>query len=390
MDFSVRSANSLRPLRSNTPVIVGIPVSLTGQFWVQGRQTLAGIRAWVEDVNRRGGLTIGKASPRPARLVYYDDASNRPTVREVTKRLIVEDRVDVLIGPYSSTLTTAAAEVAREHGKLMWNQGGASPNVYRRGNPWIVGVLTPATDYLAGLLESVRRSSPTAQTLALVRAKTGAFPRDICSGVLKRASGLGFRTVLSNEFDAAARDFGDVVAEVNRAGPDVLIVAGRFQNDLLLSEHLASSDARVGAVAVVAAGVQQFHDRLGPRSERFIGPSQWEPHAGGTVEHGPTANEVIASLGRAGHTAVDYPMAQAYAVGVVARRCLEEAGTTDSPALRRTASAMDFSTFYGRFKIDATGRPTDRQALLVQWQHGRKVIVWPPESAQGELAYPWR
>ena len=83
-------------------------------------------------------------------------------------------------------------------------------------------------------------------------------------------------------------------------------------------------------------------------------------------------------------------MAQAYAVGVVARRCLEEAGTTDSLALRRTASAMDFSTFYGRFKIDATGRPTDRQALLVQWQHGRKVIVWPPESAQGELVFPWR
>ena len=374
----------------NIPVKVGIPVSLTGQFRVQGRQTLAGIRAWAGDVNRSGGLTIGDASTRPARLVFYDDASNRATVRDVTKRLIVEDRVDVLIGPYSSTLTTAAAEVARDHSKLMWNQGGASPNVYRRGNPWIVGVLTPATDYLAGLLESVRRSSPTAQTLALVRAKTGAFPRDICCGVLKRASELGFRTVLFNEFDAVAQDFGDVVAEVNRAGPDVLVVAGRFQNDLLLSEQLASSDARVGAVAVVAAGVQQFHDRLGPRSERFIGPSQWESDAGYTIEHGPTTDEVIASLGRAGHTAVDYPMAQAYAVGVVARRCLEEAGTTDSLALRRTASGMDFSTFYGRFKIDATGRPTARQALLVQWQHGRKVIVWPPESAQGELVYPWR
>ena len=374
----------------NNPVRVGIPVSLTGQFRVQGRQTLAGIRAWTDDVNRSGGLTIGDVVHRPPRLVYYDDASNRAVVRAVTKRLIVEDRVDVLIGPYSSMLTTAAAEVAREHGKLMWNQGGASPNVYRRGNPWIVGVLTPATDYLAGLLESVRRSSPTAQTLALVRAKTGAFPKDICSGVLKRASGLGFQTVLSDQFDVAAQDFGDVVAEVNRTGPDVVIVAGRFQNDLLLSEQLASSGSRVGAVAVVAAGVQQFHDRLGPRSEKFIGPSQWEPDAGYRVEHGPTANEVIASLGRAGHTAVDYPMAQAYAVGVVARRCLEEAGTTDSLALRRAASAMNFSTFYGRFKIDGTGCPTGRQTLLVQWQHGRKVIVWPPESAQGGLAYPWQ
>ena len=139
---------------------------------------------------------------------------------------------------------------------------------------------------------------------------------------------------------------------------------------------------------MVAAGVQQFHDRLGPRSERFIGPSQWEPQAGCTVEHGPTANEVIASLGRAGHTAVDYPMAQAYAVGVVARRCLEEAGTTDSLALRRTASAMDFSTFYGRFKNRRNGAPDRQAALLVQWQRGRKVIVWAAGIGPGRVGIP--
>ena len=302
----------------------------------------------------------------------------------------MDDGVDLLIGPYSSALTAAAAEVAQEHGKLLWNQGGASPDVYERGNPWVVGVLTPATEYLSGLLGTVRRVDSAAQTLALVRASTGAFPRDVCSGVQQRAAALGFRTVLTREFHATARDFSDVVDAVSECGPDVLVVAGRFRNDLLLAEQLAASDARIGAAAVVAAGVQQFQKRLGARAEGFIGPSQWEAGAGYRADYGPSAEQVIASLRRAGHTPVDYPMAQAYAVGVVARRCLEEAGTTDSLALRRAASAIDFSTFYGRFQIDATGRPTARQALLVQWQHGRKVTVWPPESAQGELVYPWR
>ena len=382
-------------------ITVGIPVSLTGQFRVQGQQTLAGIREWAEDVNRAGGLAVGNGPARPVRLAAYDDASDRETVRDVTRRLIVDDGVDLLIGPYSSVLTSAAAEVAQEHGRLLWNQGGASPNVYQRGNPWVVGVLTPATEYLAGLPELVRRASPAAQSLALLRASTGAFPRDVCSGVEERAAALGLRTVLTRQFDAAAQDFSDEVEAVRESGADVLVVAGRFQNDLLLAEQLAGSGARFGAVVVVAAGVQGFQERLGPRAEGFAGPSQWEPGAasgyGAAAEYGPPAEQVIASLYRAGRRAgfplagaVDYPMAQAYAVGVVAQRCLQEAGAIEDAALRQAAAALDFSTFYGRFKIDATGRQVGRQALLVQWHQGRKRIVWPPELAQAPLSYPWR
>ena len=341
-------------------------------------------------MNRAGGLVIGNGPPRPVRLVWHDDASSRETVRAVTQRLIVDDGVDLLVGPYSSVLTAAASEVAEAHGKLLWNQGGASPNVYQRGDPWIVGVLTPATEYLADLLDCVRRAEPAAESMALLRAKTGAFPRDVCSGVEKRAASLGFRCVLSRHFDAASREFSELVKEVVEAGPDVLVAVGRFQNDLLLTEQLANSNAVAGVAAVVAAGVQPFQERLGPLAERFVGPSQWEPGAGHPAEYGPSTEEVLASLRRVGHPAVDYPMAQAYAVGVVAQKCLEEAGSADSRTLRRVAGSLDFSTFYGRFKIDETGRQVGRQTLLVQWQRGRKVIVWPPELMQESLIYPWR
>jgi branched-chain amino acid transport system substrate-binding protein len=322
--------------------------------------------------------------------LWYDDASNRQTVGAVTRWLIVDDRVDLLIGPYSSVLTAVAAEVAWEHGKLLWNQGGASPNVYQRGNPWIVGVLTPATEYLAGLLSMVRQAAPGAESLAVLRAATGAFPCDVSGGVEGWAARMGFRTALARQFDAATWDFSEIIRAAGEARPDVLVGVGRFQNDLLLAEQLAASDVTVGAAVVVAAGVQQFHERLGPTADRFIGPSQWEPEVGYPADYGPSAQQVVASLRRAGQESVDYPMAQAYAVGVVAQRCLQEAGTTDDSALRQAAAALDFSTFYGRFNIDGTGRQIGRQALLVQWQRGRKVIVWPPELAQGDLVYPWR
>ena len=98
----------------------------------------------------------------------------------------------------------------------------------------------------------------------------------------------------------------------------------------------------------------------------------------------------MASLNRCGHRHVDYPMAQAYAGGVIVERCLAEAKSTNSSALREAAAKLRFSTFYGNFEIDETGRQIGRETMLIQWQDGQKKIVWPQSSAQAELAYPWR
>ena len=369
---------------------VGIPVSLTGQFSLQGRQTLAGISAWTEDVNRADGLVVG-GSAHGVELIWRDDGSRRDNVSSITRQLIVDDRVDLLVGPYSAVLTNAAADVARDHCKLLWNQGGASPLVFQSSNPWVVGILTPADEYLAGLLPAVRDVSSGASTVGIVRAATGAFPRDVASGVEPSAVESGFRNVLSLEFDAAADDFGDVVKAVGEATPDVLVVAGRFQNDLRIAELLAEAAPRLGAVAVVAAGVGAFRERLADQAEGFIGPSQWEPGAMGEPDYGPGLEEVHASLSRTGYPVIDYPMAQAYAVGIVMQRSVEECGSLEDEALRHAATSLDFTTFYGRFRIDPdTGRQTGKPSLLVQWQQGRKVVVWPPEFRQEKMEYPWR
>ena len=369
---------------------VGIPVSITGQFSLQGTQTLEGSRAWVEDVNLSGGLLVG-GRKTAVELVWRDDGSKRDSVRKITQHLITDERVDLLVGPYSAMLTNAVAEVAQSHGKLLWNQGGASPLVYQRGNPWVVGTLTPADEYLVGLLPAVREACPEAATVAIVRASTGAFPRDVSDGVERTACRSGFRVVSSLQFDAEAEDFSGIVQTVCEATPDVLVVVGRFQNDLNLAELLSNRAPGIGAVAVIAAGVNAFRERLGSGAERFIGPSQWEPEAKYAVDYGPGAAEVQDSLWRAGHSVIDYPAAQAYAVGVVIQRCVEECASLNDVELRQAAASLDFTTFYGKYRIDAdTGRPMGKPALLVQWQQGRKVIVWPTEYRTDMLLYPWR
>ena len=166
---------------------VGIPVSLTGQFSLQGAQTLAGITAWVEDVNRHGGLVFGSGQS-PVELVWRDDSSRRDKAEAITRDLIVGEQVDLLIGPYSAVLTNAAAEAARVGDRLLWNQGGASPVVYRQGNPWVVGVLTPADEYLTGLLPAVREARPGRRIRRHPASRHRRLPTRRC---LRRRTGSG-------------------------------------------------------------------------------------------------------------------------------------------------------------------------------------------------------
>ena len=206
-----------------------------------------------------------------------------------------------------------------------------------------------------------------------------------------QAARLGFKISLLREFEPSINDFSAVLDEVERVRPDLLLGVGRIQNDLLLAGQLARRELGLKGVAVVAAPIQQFKDHLGEAADGFVGPSQWEASGNYPRDYGPTSAEVMASLQDKGYRTVDYPMAQAYAAGLVAQRCVDEAGTLEDSALRETAGRLDFSTFYGRFKIDpVTGCQFGRSIVLVQWQQGRKVIVGPPDQRQAPIVYPWR
>ena len=365
---------------------------MSGQFQVQGRQALAGLQTWADDVNETRGMAVGHQGERlPVSLIYYDDASKSDQTRQATDRLITQDRVDLLFGPYSSVLSRAAAEVAEGHQSLLWNQGGASDDIYQQGYQWLVGVLSPASGYLTGLLPLVRQLDPDAATVGLVRACPGAFPWAVSSAVQQQASSLGFRTSYIREYSPALSDFSNILEELNEVTPDVLVMVGRISNDLQFAQQLVRKSLGLRAVAVVAAPIQQFLDYLGEDVEGFIGPSQWEPAASYPNEYGPSVRQVLDSFMRRGRCPVDYSMAQAYAAGLVAQKCVEMAGTLEDPVLRETASKLDFSTFYGKFNIEPeTGCQVGRSTLIIQWQKGQKVVIWPPEQNQAPLVYPWR
>jgi branched-chain amino acid transport system substrate-binding protein len=358
----------------------GASVSVSGRYALQGRQVLAGLRAWVQAVNAGGGLKVhGIGARAPLRLVYYDDASSPALAAANAERLLDADAVEVLIGPYASDLTRAVLAVARRRGRVVWNHGGASDDIHVEGGR-AVGILTPVSLYFGGLIELARSLDSDAAGVALLHRRGSSFGRLAALGVRAAASDAMFVTDVVT-YSSLGSELPEVIVRLERQRPDVVISAGSFDDEVVLARAFLESGLRPKAIGLAAAAMQEFPQALGTHAEGFLGPSQWEPRLAYVPDLGPRPDEVAEAIRAQGATP-DYPAAQAYAACLIAQRCLEEAGADDE-SLWRAACALDCATFFGRFRIDpATGLQVGHEIVLVQWRRGRKLVVWPPDLSK--------
>jgi branched-chain amino acid transport system substrate-binding protein len=307
-------------------------------------------------------------------LVILDDGSTRAGVRRGLDALV---GADVLIGPYGSDLVREAAAWAAERGRVLWNHGGSADDVERL--PGVVSVASPASRYLAAVLEALARHRPSARVLLV--AGRGGFGQHAALGAQQVASRLGMSVVGSVSHDEVP-EAPDV---------DVLLLAGTFEQDVALLRRLRTRPPVIGAVA---AGLGAFANEVGRGAQGVLGPAQWEEGARFAVDAGPPPAAVVRALRarvvptlRAGTGAghVEYPSAQAYAAVLVALRCVQGAGTRDDEALAVAARGLRCTTFFGRFGLGEDGRQLDHDMLVVQWDAGVKRIVWPAELAETQL-----
>ncbi len=357
-------------------VLAGASLALSGPFRLQAEQALNGLRLWVDYVTEAGGLPLGLAgSRRPLRLLILDDGSRTSLAKENVLRFLTQDHVDLLIGPYSSGLTLAAAPLAEAHGKILWNHGGASDAIFQRGWRCLVSVPSPASDYLKALPLLVRSQDPSIARMSVVYAKTGSFAADVARGVANGAKAAGFDVIRLIPFDSPIRDARALLREALEAEPGLLVGAGSFQDDVMIVRRrdLAS---RVKTLAFVGAGLEAFYGEVGALAEGVIGPSQWEPAADDGPLTGPKAEWFCSEFHTRFHQRPEYPAAQAFAIGIVIGECLRQAGSLEDEPLLRVAHALETTTLYGGFRLDRlTARQIRHRVLLVQWRGGRKVVI---------------
>src|SRR3990170_1278311 len=367
----------------------GVAISLSGRYSVQGRESFDGLTLWVKDTNQSGGILIKKKGKKlPVNLIYYDDGSSPETCKILVERLIIKDKVDVLIGPYSSRLTLSVAPIAEKYKKILWNHGGSSDEIFKKGFRYIVSTISPASKYLNGIVDMARKIDQEAKKIAIFQAKDSGFSVSVAKGAGRYGREKGFQ-VTHFKYQSGTKDFSFLLNNVKQNNPDIILSAGRAEDDLILARQILEHRVSAKAIGLGVAGIKHFKEQLGKDAEFFLGPSQWERGIKIKPDFGPTPEEFFKRFKNAYGKEPDYTAAQGYNIGLVIQRCIEEAGTFDDLSLRETAGRTQFRTFYGDFKIDpVTGNQIGHKMLIVQWQSGEKFIVCPEEVAERHLIYP--
>ena len=366
----------------------GISVSLTGIYSAQGRESFEGTSLWVADVNNEGGIFVKEYGRKiPVELVYFDDGSSVQTCRSNTERLISKENVNIVLGPYSSSLSLASAEVAQQRDVTLWNHGGATDEIEERGFTCLVSAITPASRYSDGILTLLRRQDPGAERIAVFGALDSGFSRNIARGarVFGRENGFMVREF---NFASGHMDFSGLLEEAQDFSPDMILGIGRAHDDLTLAGQIMKRKMRVKAVALVAASIKLFKDKFQRYAEGFISSSQWESGIKITPDLGPSPGEFVERFKSAYGKEPDYVAAQGYNIGLIVKKCIEEAGTIDDKALRDKGQSAEFKTFYGFFRTDHKGSQTGHEMVVVQWQSGRKMIVHPEHFSEAGMVYP--
>jgi len=380
-------------------IVIGNPECLSGKFSKAGEQAVGGIKATVKWVNEvYGGVKVdGKKIPLEYKL--YDCESKKEVVTSLIERLITVDKVDFILAPYSSPLTLAGAPVAEKYRKLFMDHGGASDRIFQQGFKYVVQTIGPGSSYHLGTLNMVRKLDPKSNRLALIY-KDAEFSRDVMKGAEKYAKKTGFNIVFQRTYPEGSADLTPILSDMKGTKPDVVLGGGHEPDGMLLARQMADLDINAKAISIlVSVTLPSFYVGLKNIADGILGPSHWE--YGVTYSEkgakklglpwiGPSQDEFVRRFKEAvgKDLTPEYHSAEAGASVLALVMAVEMANSLDNDKVRAALGKLKFMSFYGGWDVDDTGLQVGHSMVDMQWQGGKRLIVWPEEAATGKPCYP--
>ncbi|MEB3756365.1 MAG: amino acid ABC transporter substrate-binding protein [Desulfurococcales archaeon] len=383
---------------------IGMTAELTGKFSVEGKQALCGVEAAIDYFNNNGGIQVNGKTYK-LQLVYYDDQSDKSQVTSLYSRLITTDKVDFLLAPYSSGLTAAAAPLAEQYKKVMLSHGGASDAIFGQGYKYIAQILAPASKYFATSLEMLKdyQSQIGSVKIAFIY-EDNAFASAVMRGASQEAKKLGLDVVYNNSYEPGTTDYSSFITSAMAKGANVLIGGGHFADGEALVKQAHDLGWHLKFIGIlVAPAEQQFYTDLGDVANGVAYPSQWDISTNfnpdyakkvGLTWFGPTKDQWLTYFKQhCPNLEPSYHSAEAGAAIVFLVKAIETANSLDSTAVRQAMNSLDLITFFGHLKIDPqTGLEIGHQIVVVQWQNGKQVVVYPKDVATAQplfMASAW-
>ena len=372
------------------PIRIGAALSRTGSFAVLGQNQQRGYQLCVKHTNEKGGV-LG----RKLELLVEDDQSEAATAVRIYEKLITQDKVDAILGPYSSPITEAVADVNEKHKMPMVAAGAATTSIFKKGRKFVFMIYSPSEVYLEGLIDMAAKRG--LKTLVIINEDT-LFPKATVQGTIELAKKKGLQVIFVEAYPKGHKDFSAILTKVRAANPDVLGAATYFEDAVAITRQMKELNVNPKMHGVTVGGDQpQFYQTLGKSAEFVYGAAQWEPElvtlrAGGLIpiaSQYPGAREFVESHNKEYPGApLSYHTAGGYGGCQVLVEAIKRAGSLDGEKIRAAILGMDFNTVYGGFKVDQDGFQIFHKMITFQWQDGKKVIVWPDELAPGRPRFP--
>lgn len=380
----------ISPVRAAGDTIVfGAAVALTGNLNKEGHLTQEGYDLWKDYVNSHGGLKIGGKSYK-VDIKYYDDESKPANAATLAERLIDQDHVDFILGPYGTGSTFTVAQMVERKKMPMVEGNGAAERIFNQNFHYTFGVLSPAKKYLARIIDLALEQKPRPQTLA-ISAASDAFSLEVQEGTIAYAKQHGLSVVYANKYPDTTTDVSSVISAIKAANPDIILNAGHLQDALLVHKGLKEQNVMAKIYGYsVGPDTPEFVNSLGKDANEVVGGAQWSEAVG--YKGGPgfyrTAKEYADAFDRMFHKRPDYHNAESTAACLAFQIALQKAGTLDREKVREALASMDVITFFGLIKFDSRGLNVYKPMVANQIQNGKLLTVYPKEIANAKFLYP--
>ena len=370
---------------SDEKLVIGTSLPLTGEFSQPGKAAQEGYEVWRDMVNESGGL-LG----RQVELVVKDDASNQNTIVSDYNALISKDKVDLLLGTFSSLLNLPASAVAERNGMLYVEPAGGSPDMFNRGYKFLFFAQQATADKQGLVFADWVSNLPEDQ-----RPKTAAYPtlddpfaQPVVEGVKEVLEDAGIKTVYEETYAIDTKNFDTIVNAMKNADPDLVVHGAQFEDGIGLTRSMLKAGFTPDMFFETNAPsfADQYSDGVGAENTEGVMFA---------VSHSPDADtpgnaEFVAKYEEmfGGTPAED--SADAYAAGQVLQAAVEAVGSIDDQeALADWLRENEVETILGPLSWNDDGSPTG-EFLIGQWQNGKAEIVLPEEASTSDVQVGWK
>ncbi len=377
-------------------IVLGSAISLTGKYSTNGIHAKNGYEFAIKKIKEAGGVKVGDKCYN-FKVLYYDDESKGDRGATLAERLISQDKVQYMLGPYSSGLTKAIAPITENYKIPMVEAEGASRSLFNKGYKYLFAVLSTSEQYLASAIalaaEVAKKNGKKASDVKVaVAVENDPFSLDVRAGVLDDAKKYDMKLVIDEKLPRDLADMSAILTKVKLLKPDVLIVSGHSKGAVTAVRQIGDMRINVPMVAVTHCEAADVTGKFGKSANGILCSTQWaETLSYKDSIFGSAADyekEFKMAYAQYAEQKVPYQAAQASAAVYVFKDAFERAGSLDKEKVREALAATDLATFYGQIKFSEAGNNVAKPMVLRQIQDGKYNVVAPSEFASHELEWP--